>query len=111
MTYRKICKQLALVLATLLLTASAAAEGAAAFDEMPTLPPVEALTTGATATTQATFAPEVTLAPEATTDAGATLTPEVTFAPIPDADIGDDGILRVELRSLEIGRASCRERV
>jgi len=100
MTYRKICKQLALVLATLLLTASAAAEGAAAFDEMPTLPPVEALTTGATATTQATFAPEVTLAPEATTDAGATLTPEVTFAPIPDADIGDDGILRVELRSL-----------
>ena len=52
MTYRKICKVLALALAALL-AAFAAAEGAmeaprstaAVFDAMPTLPPVDALTT------------------------------------------------------------------
>ena len=103
MTYRKICKVLALALAALL-AAFAAAEGAmeaprstaAVFDAMPTLPPVDALTTAAPseAATPETPAPEATHAPEATPAT------EATFAPIPDADSGDDGILRVELRSL-----------
>ena len=100
MTYRLIRKTLALATAVLML-ASAAAEGMiewntpapipteAIFDNMPTLPPASVLRVG---NSQATDAPEATVAPEA------------TFAPtpalIPDAGIEDDGLLRVELRSL-----------
>ena len=99
MTCSKIYKLLALALAALLM-ASASAEGMiewdadtpapteAVFDGMPTLPPVDALMTGEPDASQATLAPETTFVPEA------------TLAPIADAEIGDDGLLRVELRSL-----------
>ena len=100
MTYRLIRKTLALATAVLML-ASAAAQSMiewntpaptpteAIFDNMPTLPPASVLRVG---NSQATDAPEATVASEA------------TFAPtpalIPDAGIEDDGLLRVELRSL-----------
>jgi len=56
---------------------------------MPTLPPAELLM-GGTPRAEASGTPEATAEP----------TPEATLAPIPDAAIEDDGLLRVELRSL-----------
>ena len=74
-------------------------EAAASFDRMPTLPPAEVLKTeGSPAPADL---PETAVEePGASADASATAAPQATFAPIPEADIGDDGLLRVELRSL-----------
>ena len=80
-------------------------ETAASFDGMTTLPPADALKTEgplvpvdlpeAPAEGSGTFTDaSVTATPEAT------FASEATFAPISEADIEDDGLLRVELRSL-----------
>ena len=74
-------------------------ETAAFFDGMPTLPPVDALKTEGPlvpADLPGTAAEEG----EATADASAKAAAQATLAPIPAAEIEDDGLLRVELRSL-----------
>ena len=118
MIYRLICVLLIVVLA---LPASALGEGmiewnratveveakappepeetTASFEGMTTLPPADALKTeGPLVPVDLPEAPAKESG--ASADAPATATPEVTFAPIPEADIGGDGLLRVELRSL-----------
>ena len=72
---------------------------AASLEGMATLPPVEALKTEEPLVP--VDLPEAPAeASEVSDDAQATEVPQATFAPIPEADIGDDGLLRVELRSL-----------
>jgi len=118
MIYRLIC---ALLIVALALPASALGEGmiewdratagpeakaspepeetAASFEGMVTLPPVDALKTeGPLVPVDLAEAPAEESGTSA--DVPATASPEATFAPIPQADIGDDGLLRVELRSL-----------
>ena len=118
MIYRLICALLVIALA---LPASALGEGmiewdratvgaeakaspgptetAAYFEGMATLPPADALKTeGPLVPVDSTEAPVEDS--QASADGPATAVPKATLAPIPQADIGDDGLLRVELRSL-----------
>ena len=74
-------------------------ETAASFDGMATLPPADALKTEGPLVPVDLPEAEVEDA-QASADVPATAFPEATLAPIPNADIGDDGLLRVELRSL-----------
>lgn len=85
-------------------TAGPAAEAspeptAASFDGMPTLPPVDALKTEGPLV-PADLPEAADEETGASSDASAAGAPQPTLAPIPEADIGDDGLLRVELRSL-----------
>jgi peptidoglycan hydrolase-like amidase len=118
MIYRLICALLVIALA---LPASALGEGmiewdratvgaeakaspeptetGASFDGMATLPPADALKSEGPLVPVDLPEAEVEDA-QAFADVPATAVPEVTLAPIPQADIGDDGLLRVELRSL-----------
>ena len=85
-------------------TAGPAAEAspeptAASFDGMPTLPPVDALKTEGPLV-PADLPEAAAEETGASSDASAAGTPQATLAPIPEAGIGDDGLLRVELRSL-----------
>jgi len=74
-------------------------ETAASFDGMATLPPADALKTEGPLVP--VDLPEAAVEDaQASADVPATAVPEATLAPIPNADIGDDGLLRVELRSL-----------
>ncbi len=74
-------------------------ETTASFDGMPTLPPADTLQTE-NPLLPADLPKTAVEEPATSTVASVTVAPKTTFAPIPEADIGDDGLLRVELRSL-----------